>query len=203
MEQACPAGVPWRHAVSDQTISPHDAGELAACFAAHARGLFGYACVLARGDQALADDLVQAAFEAAGRSWQSLRYLAEEQRRGWLRTTLASIAMRAFRREAAFRDPIPNIEARYRRAQANPREQAFPPVVLERCWQVIQGMPERQHAVALLHWHQGMKESEIADALGMPEKTVSAHLRQARRKLIAQLGPDFPFTGENPGGASS
>ena len=42
-----------------------DAEELAACFTAHARELFGYACVLARGDRALAEDLVQAAFEAA------------------------------------------------------------------------------------------------------------------------------------------
>jgi hypothetical protein len=56
--------------VAEERICPRDAGELTACFAAHAAGVFGYACVLARGDRALADDLVQAAFEAgsAGRS---------------------------------------------------------------------------------------------------------------------------------------
>jgi len=46
-----------------------DAEELAACFNVHASDLFGYARVLVRGDRALADDLVQAAFEAAGRAW--------------------------------------------------------------------------------------------------------------------------------------
>src|SRR5262249_176935 len=83
-------GVAW---VGGEKISPDGAEELAACFPAHARDLFGYACVLARGDRALADDLVQAAFEAAGGAWWTLRCLAEDQRRSWLRKTLANIAV--------------------------------------------------------------------------------------------------------------
>ena len=53
--------------VGEERICLRDAGELAACFAGQAGSLFGYACVLTRGDRALADDLVQAAFEAAAR----------------------------------------------------------------------------------------------------------------------------------------
>jgi len=189
--------------VGDEKISPGHAEELATCFTTHARDLFGYACFLARGDRALADDLVQAAFEAAGRAWWTLRCLAEEQRRGWLRTTLANIAVSGFRREAAFRDRLPRIEARYRKIPADTPAQALSSIVLERCWQIIKRMPERQHAVAVLRWQQDMKESEIAAALGMTEKTVSAHLHQARRKLIAQLGPDYPFAGGDPEGTSS
>ena len=64
-------------------------------------------------------------------------------------------------------------------------------------------MPVRQHAVALERWQQDMNEAEIAAVLGMAEKTVSAHLHQARRKLIAQLGPDYPFADDEAGGASS
>jgi RNA polymerase sigma-70 factor (sigma-E family) len=89
--------------VSEGRLSPHDAEELAACFAAHARGLFGYACVLLRADRALAEDLVQAAFEAAGQSWHDLRHLAAEQCHGWLRRTLADIAVNGFGRDEAFR----------------------------------------------------------------------------------------------------
>jgi RNA polymerase sigma factor (sigma-70 family) len=189
--------------VSDEKISPREAEELAACFAAHSRDLFGYAYVLARGDRALADDLVQAAFEAAGRTWQALRCLAEKQRHRWLQTTLTNIAVSGFRREAAFRDRLPRIEARYRKTQPDPPGQAFSSIVLEQCWQIIQGMPERQHAVALLRWQQGMSEGEIAAALGMAERTVSVHLYHARRKLITQLGPDYPFNGDDPEGASS
>jgi RNA polymerase sigma-70 factor, ECF subfamily len=187
----------------DHRITPHDAAELAACFRAHASRLFGHACVLARGDRALADDLVQATFEAAARVWQTLRGLAEEQLRGWLRSTLANIAASGFRREAAFRDRLPQIEARYRETQADPSEQAFSAIALERCWRIIREMPKSQHVVAVLRWQLGMKEAEIAAVLGIAESTVSVQLHRARRKLIEQLGPDHPFARDDPEGGSS
>ena len=74
--------------MGEERICSRDASELAACFASDADGLFGYACVLTRGDRALAEDLVQAAFEAAARAWGIVRRLAEERRRAWLRTTV-------------------------------------------------------------------------------------------------------------------
>ncbi len=202
----------------DHRITPHNAAELAACFQAHASRLFGHACVLARGDRALADDLVQAAFEAAARVWQTLRGLAEEQLRGWLRSTLANIAASGFGGEAAFRDRRPQIEARYRDTRADPleqapseqapseqapSEQALSAIALERYWQVIREMPKGQHVVAVLRWQLGMKEAEIAAVLGIAESTVSTQLRQARRNLIEQLGPDHPFARDDPEGASS
>ncbi len=63
-------------------------------------------------------------------------------------------------------------------------------------------MPEPQHTAALLHWLLDLKEGEIATALGMAEKAVSTHLQRARRKLIAQLGPENSYTGDDPDGAS-
>lgn len=194
-------------------ITPHDAAELAACFKAHASRLFGHACVLARGDQVLADDLVQATFEAAAQVWQTLRGLAEDQLGGWLRSTLANIAASGFRREAAFRDRRPQIEARYRGTQADPSEQApseqapseqaLSAITLERCWRIIREMPKGQHVVAVLRWQLGMKEAEIAAVLGIAESTVSAQLHRARRNLIKQLGPDHPFARDDPEGGSS
>lgn len=189
--------------MSDGKISPLYAEELAVCFEAHAPGLFGYACVLARGDRELANDLVQAAFEAACWAWESLRSLAEEQRRGWLRKTLANIAASGFRREAAFRDRLPRIEIRYRKIQADLPEQVFSAITLERCWRIIQSMPRRQHAVAVLRWQLDMKEADVAEILGVDPKTVSTHLHRARRALIAQLGPDNPTNGDDPEGARS
>ena len=188
--------------MGEEMISPHDAEELAACFTAQAPELFGYACVLTRGDRAQAEDLVQGAFEAAGRAWCSVRCLTDAQRRGWLRVTLANIAVSGFRRDAAFRSRLSRIEARYRKTPADTAEEAFSWIVLQRCWQIIEGMPERQHAVALLRWQQDMKVIEIAAALEMAEGTVSAHLCRARRTLIAQLGPDYPFASDDLEGAS-
>ena len=186
--------------MSGGTISPREAEELTACFEAHARDLFGCAGVLTRGDQAQAAHLVQAAFEAAGHAWQVLEYLADEPRRGWLRRTLANIAVDGFRRETAFRDRLPRIEARYRKIQADPSEQAFSSIALEQCWQIILGLPQRQHAVALLRWQLDMKESEIATFLGVDEKTVGVQLHRVRARLIVQLGPEHPADDDGPEG---
>jgi RNA polymerase sigma-70 factor, ECF subfamily len=203
--------------VSEGRISPREAEELAACFRAYARDLFGYACVLTRRDRAMAEDLVQAAFEAAAEAWHVLGDLTEEQRRGWLWRMLASIAVDGFRRETAFRDRLPRIEALYQKIQADPPEQTPPEqappeqappeqalssIAVERCWRIIQGLPQRQHAVALLRWQLDMKESEIAQVLGMNEKTVSVHLYRVRRKLLLQVGTDHPFDGDDPEGAA-
>lgn len=98
--------------VGEGTISRRDADELAACFAADAAGLFRYARVLARGDRALADDLVQAGFEAAAWAWGMLRCLGDEHRRSWLRATVANIAVSGFRREAALWDRFEAGQAR-------------------------------------------------------------------------------------------
>ena len=184
-------------------IPPHEAQELEACFRAHARYVFEHACMLTRGDQALAHDLVQATFEAAAMNWQGLRDRAEEQRRNWLHRTMANIAVNGFRREAAFRERLPRIEHLYRKVQVDPLEQAFSSIMLERCWQVINGLPERQHAVAMLRWGLDMKQNEIAAVLNMAEKTVSVHLSRVRHRLLTQLGGDYPFDGGTPEGASS
>ena len=193
--------------MSQGRISPREAEELAACFRAYARDLFGYACVLTRRDRAKAEDLVQAAFEAAAEAWHVLGDLTEEQRRGWLCRMLASIAVDGFRRETAFRDRLPRIEALYQKIQADhpeqaPPEQTLSSIALERCWRIIEGLPQRQHAVALLRWQLDMKESEIAQVLGMNEKTVSVHLYRVRRKLLLQVGTDHPFDGDDPEGAA-
>jgi RNA polymerase sigma-70 factor, ECF subfamily len=189
--------------VGNERITPHHADELARCFAAHAREMFGYACALAREDRAVAEDLVQATFEAAGQAWSTLRSLGEEQRRSWLRSTLAHITASRFRHEPAFRDRLPRGEVRGQKTPADPAEQAFSSITLERCWRIIQEMPERQYAIALLRWQLDMKEAEIAAMLGVAEKMVSAQLLRARHKLIGQLGPDHPFNRDDPEGASS
>jgi RNA polymerase sigma-70 factor (ECF subfamily) len=188
--------------VSKGKISPREAQELDACFRAEASELFGYACVVTRGDQALAHDLVQAAFEAAARAWSGLRDMSSEQRGAWLRRTVANIGATGVRREMAFRDRLSRIELLYRKVPADPLEQAISVITLDRCWQVIQGLPERQHAAALLRWGLDMKQEEIAAVLGITEKTVSVHLYRVRRKLLLHLGADYPFDDDAPEGAS-
>src|ERR1700753_1841837 len=80
--------LPLEVQVSEARIPKDQVGELADCFVSYARGLFGYACVLTRGDRALADDLVQSAFVAAAGQWVMVRGLNEPQRLSWLRSAL-------------------------------------------------------------------------------------------------------------------
>jgi len=52
----------------------------------------------------------------------------------------------------------------------------------------IDTLPPRQKAAALLVWAEGLTHSEAAHVLECAEKTVSAHLFQAREKLKVLFG---------------
>jgi RNA polymerase sigma-70 factor (ECF subfamily) len=189
--------------VSDEKIPECHHDELAAFYAAHAADLFGRACIRTRGDRALADDLVQDAFEAAAKAWRTVRCLTEAQRCCWLRTTMDHIAVTGFRRNAAFRRLLTRLEVRYRPPDADTHSEALSAIAEERLWACIQGLPERQHEVALMRWQQDMKISEIASTLGIAEKTAHAHLHQVRKKLRSTLRPYYPFGRDDAGGAPS
>jgi RNA polymerase sigma-70 factor, ECF subfamily len=188
--------------VNGDKIPEDHARELADCFAACASGLFGYACVLTRGDRAMAEDLVQVTFMAAAGQWARVRCLCQSQRRSWLRTTLGNLAVSAFRRNEAFRDRLPRLEAMYRPPPADTHAEALQAIALERGWQTIRCLPPQQHAVAAMRWLLGMKSSEIATTLGIADGTVAAHLSAVRAKLRADVGPYDPF-GDDEEGAPS
>ncbi len=179
-------------------LSDDDRDELAGCFTAHSARLFGYASWLTKGETELAEDLVQDAFQQAAQAWPVMRTLTEEQRKQWLRTTVRNLAVSAFRHTAVSRDR--DQHALHTPLPADTHSLALSVIAIKRCWALIEGMPPRQHLVAQLRWREGMKIREIADALGMAEGTVSAHLASARKKLTEELGPYVPFDLDEEGG---
>jgi RNA polymerase sigma factor (sigma-70 family) len=183
--------------VSGQKIPKDHAEELGDCFAVHARGLFGYACALTRGDHALADDLVQSTFVAAARQWSIMRCLGDGQRLRWLHTTVGHLAISGFRHNGALGDRLPRLEAVSRPPPADTHADAVSAIALERCWRTIQALPPQQHAVAVMRWLFAMTNSEIAARLGIADGTVAAHLSAVRGKLKAALGPYDPFGSED------
>jgi RNA polymerase sigma-70 factor (ECF subfamily) len=183
----------------DQIPKDH-ADEVAECFARHAQGLFGYACVLTRGDRALADDLVQSAFMAAARQWPSLQCLGEAQRRRWLQVTVNHQAISVFRRGRALRNSLPRLAEAYRTPPPDTHAAAVSGIALERCWQAIQALPPQQHAVAVMRWLLAMTNTEIAAVLGIADGTVAAHLSAVRGKLRTSVGRYDPF-GDDEGGS--
>ena len=120
-----------------EMIPKDHADEVADCFAVHAPGLFGYACVLTRGDGALADDLVQSAFMEAARQWSTTRCLREAQRVRWLQTTVSYQAISMFRRSKALRECLPRLEAAYRAPPPDTDTEAALRIALELCWRAI------------------------------------------------------------------
>ena len=183
--------------MSGDQIPEDHAEEIGECFAAYAPGLFGYACALTQGDHALADDLVQSAFMAAAGQWPALRCLCEAQRRRWLHTTVGNLAISVFRRNEAFADRLPRLEAVFRPTPADTHAEAVSGIALDRCWQAIQALPPQQHAVAVMRWLFAMTNSQIAAVLGIAGGTVAAHLSAVRGKLKAALGPYDPFSSED------
>jgi RNA polymerase sigma-70 factor (ECF subfamily) len=183
--------------VNGEQIPKDHADEVGECFAAYAPGLFGYACALTQRDHALADDLVQSTFMAAARQWPTLRCLCDAQRVRWLHTTAGHLAISTFRRNAAFGDRLPRLEAVFRPAPADTHAEAVSEIALERCWRAIGALPPQQHAVAVMRWLFAMTNRQIAAALGIADGTVAAHLSAVRGKLKAALGPYDPFGSED------
>jgi RNA polymerase sigma-70 factor (ECF subfamily) len=177
----------------ERQLSQSEADELACCFRANSRALFTFACVVTRGDRALAEDLVQQAFQAAAMGWPSLRDKDKKELRSWLRGTLHKLAVSEFRRNDLARRKQSQIEQRLRGPEPDTDRDACTAIALERCWEIINAMPERQHQIALMYWYLDMKQVEIAEELGIAPGTVAAQLHGARKKLLAGLGERDPF----------
>jgi RNA polymerase sigma factor (sigma-70 family) len=190
-------------------ITELHAAELGLFYDAHARWLFGHAYLQTQRDRELAAapelaaDLVQDTFEAAARSWETLRSLTPTQQRVWLRSTLSHKDTDHFRRRVVLRRKQPELHRKYQAAEPDPEQQALDELALERAAKIIEGLPSRQKIIALMKWNDHMKESEIAAAVGCTKGAVTAQVHQIRRKLIDGLGPYYPFAGDDGEGEAS
>jgi RNA polymerase sigma-70 factor (ECF subfamily) len=179
---------------AEPKIAAHHITELTGFFNTHDRWLFGHACVRANGDRELAADLVQDTFEAAARTWPTLREHDTGRQRAWLLATLANKNVSQFRRAEAFRRRQPEIHVRYQPTVADTEAQALNAIALERARAIIEAMPPRQRQIALMRWQDHRMVAEIAAELGLAEGTVHAQLHTARAKLKAGLKQYYPFT---------
>lgn len=59
---------------------------------------------------------------------------------------------------------------------------------VERVWTSVKGLSERQRTVFLLRFVEEQELSEIAQATGLSEGTVKAHLSRALVRVRAELG---------------
>jgi RNA polymerase sigma-70 factor (ECF subfamily) len=178
-------------------ISPEAAKAVAVLFESEASSLFRRACTHPGVSRSAAEDLVQVTFQEAVINWERrLCCLDQESRRRWLYRILRNKAISQWRKDGSRQVPLDRLES-----AGGPWEETYSnalfSITLQRCWQIISAMPETRQRVAFLKWGEDWSNAEIAEFLGIAESTVRGHLKKARGKLAAEIGPDALSAGED------
>ena len=157
--------------------------ELTECFKLLSRRAFGYAYSSVGGDRCAAEDLVQQAFQAAAENWAELRTHADDERIKWLCLVIKHDAVDLARRRAVALRKQSEVWRRHGGGATDPFEAANLLILIGAFTAALAKLPARQRQVVELKWRDGMKNSEIAAALGISSKAVSSHVSAARDKL--------------------
>jgi RNA polymerase sigma-70 factor (ECF subfamily) len=178
-------------------ISEQTAKEVADVFTAVAHDLHRYAVTLVQGDHAAADDLVQEAFHAAARDWDTLHGREPGHQRAWLFVVTRNKAVSRWKAGARVEVGTERLESRARAsAPEDTWNKTICALTLEACRTVLDRMPPTRYQVAHLRWYEQWSTREIAELLGITASTVRVHLKNARDDLARALGPDLLLTEE-------
>lgn len=163
-----------------------DASAFPALMAAYRRPVYSY---LVRGGVASADrdDVFQAVFlriHAAAGSYDPARPLAP-----WLFTIVANTVRNHLRDRARTDGPTPAPDDPPEPPDPNPDPERIASARQTLAWLdgAVADLPPAQREVLLLIAIVGLRQQDVAQALGMPLNTVKTHLRRARLALAARL----------------
>lgn len=158
-------------------------------YVAHWNGLVRLAWLLLRDDQ-LAEEVVQDAFIAVHRRWDSLR--SEEKAAAYLRRAVVNGARSGLRHRG--------VEERYlareqrqgaahgTRPEASAEEHAMDHETGNAMIRALGGLPQRQREVLTMRYYLDLSEAEIADALGISAGSVKAHAHRGLAALRNRIG---------------
>jgi RNA polymerase sigma-70 factor (sigma-E family) len=132
------------------------------------------ATLLAGGRDA-GEDLLQTALERLLRRWRSL----DGDPEGYLRRTMANLAVDGYRRRSSWRGKVPLLRAEAARAD-DPMSGVDLRDALVRA---VLRLPPRQRAVLVLRYWEQMSEAEAAAMLGWPEGTVKSATARGLQRL--------------------
>jgi RNA polymerase sigma-70 factor (ECF subfamily) len=160
-----PVPAPYERFASDYTTF----------FRAEVRSLVALAAAIAGPDRA--EEVAQEALLRAHREWDRIaRY---DKPGAWVRRVAINLATSARRRRAS--------EHRALRQVATRPQLDAPPPEVDRFWELVRRLPEKQAAAVALYYLEDLSIADLADALGCAEGTAKAHLHQARQSLAAHL----------------
>ena len=150
-------------------------------------------------DPAEAEDCAQDAFVRAFKAWS--RWRPDAPAEAWIHRIAVNSAI-SYRRRARLRSAAELVRRLGRPSRGiDPADVAVQPDLLS----ALRTIPPKLAAAIVLRHYHGYNNREIADALGVSERTVGTRLRQAGERLRATLGEGAlrGFSLEGPGTLSS
>lgn len=141
---------------------------------------------LASGSRAAAEDAVH---EALARAWARMeRGERIDSLKAWVTTVATNLVRSRFRRLRAERRARRRLGVEPVGTPGGGTEERLD---LRRA---LEGLPERQREVVVVHYYLGFSVAETAEATGTSEGTVKKALHRARETLARALGEDYSTT---------
>ena len=131
-----------------------------------------------------AEDIAQEVFIKVARNVKT--FAGKSAFTTWLYRITVNTAKDLGRKSATRREYIKAWSAEPRETDSNPGIDAA--LEAGELYRAMDNLPPKQKAAALLVWAEGLTHGEAALVLECAEKTVSAHIFQAREKLRALFG---------------
>ena len=144
-------------------------------------------------DRAAAEDATQEAFLRAFRAWKSWKHDAPAE--AWVHRIALNVAFTKRRREQ-FQEVGKLLLRLGRPDDPDPTEGTHPDLRQE-----LRALPPKQAAAIVLRHYHGYTNRAIAQALGIPERTVASRLAVAKDRLRVMLKHSYgPEAGIEEGG---
>ena len=145
-------------------------------------------------DMDLAETLTQECFLKAHRNWGSFR--GESSAMTWLMRIAINLQkdhwrnrrMQFWRHTQVNAVDLDEASEWLPSGESSAEKQLLAREQVKRVWESVKGLSERQRTVFLLRYVEERELSEIAQATGLSEGTVKAHLSRALGRVRAELG---------------
>lgn len=145
-------------------------------------------------DPDLAETLTQECFLKAHRNWGSFR--GESSAMTWLMRIAINLQkdhwrnrrMQFWRQARMNSVDLDEASEWLPSGERSAEQQLLAREQVGRVWKAVEGLSDRQRTVFLLRYVEEMELSEIAQAAGLSEGTVKAHLSRAVARVRAELG---------------
>ena len=147
------------------------------------------------GDRAAAEDCCQDAFERAYKKWDTWQPIAPAE--AWVHRIAINAAV-SYRRKMKLRE-VGEVIRRMGRPEGPPDPQEE---IERRDLAIALGkLPPKQAAAIVLRHYHGYTNRAIAQALGIPERTVASRLAIAKQRLRGMLSQTYGVPQDEPAAA--